>query len=81
MRRWLAGALAALLLVPAGAAALTLPPLPIPNLALLGPPAYVGAAATPHPIPGTGRVPRNRFMAANGVSEIHDDGWQTDAYT
>ncbi len=40
-------------------------------------------ARPPRRIRSTGRavVPHNRFMAANGVSEIHDDGWQTDAYT
>jgi hypothetical protein len=83
-RLLLAGALAALLLTPSATAALTLPPLPplpIPNLTGPSVPPYEGAPAAPQPIHGTGRVPHNRFMAANGVSEIHDDGWQTDAYT
>jgi len=55
------------------------PPVPIPFTPVS--PAYVGAPATPHKIKGVRRVPQNRFMAANGRSEIHDDGWQTDAYT
>ncbi len=57
------------------------PPIPIPNLNLPPAPAYLGAPATPRPIDGVGTIPRNRFMAANGLSEIHDDGWQSDVYT
>jgi hypothetical protein len=66
----LAGALA-----PAARAAV--PPIPIPSTPAQ--PTYVGTPATPHPIAGIGRTPRNPFMAPNGLSEIHDDGWQTDA--
>ncbi len=71
-------ALAALLagaLAPAARAAI--PPIPIPSTPAQ--PTYVGAPARPHPIAGIGRTPRNPFMAPNGFSEIHDDGWQTDA--
>lgn len=54
--------------------------LPIPSL-LPVTPAYVGHPATAKPIRGTGPIPHNPFMAPNGASEIHDDAWQTDAYT
>jgi len=53
---------------------------PIPDGAPQPGPAFTGAPATPHPIRGTPRIPHNRFMAANGVSEIHNDGWQSDVY-
>lgn len=66
---------------PVGRAALpvTIPPVPIPSLP--GPARYAGAPATAQPIRGVPATPRNPFMAANGDSEIHDDAWQTDAYT
>jgi hypothetical protein len=44
-------------------------------------PAYVGHPATAHHITGVPATPRNPHMAANGSSEIHNDAWQTDAYT
>jgi len=56
------------------------PPVPIPSVAVPPPASYEGAPATPHAVRGTGSVPHNPFMAPNGESEIHDDGWQTDAY-
>ena len=40
----------------------------------------VGRPATPHRVHGVPATPRNPFMAPNGRSKIHDDGWQTDAY-
>jgi hypothetical protein len=55
------------------------PAVPIPSAPAS--PAFTGAPATPHPIRGIAPTPRNRFMAPNGRSEIHDDAWQTDAYT
>jgi hypothetical protein len=57
-------------------------PVPIPSLPS-GPaaPAYIGAPAAAHPVGGVARTPRNRFMAPNGESEIHNDAWQTDAYS
>jgi hypothetical protein len=61
-----------------------LPPAPVPATPIPSTPvtpAYTGAPATPRPVTGVPATPRNRFMAANGVSEIHDDAWQTDAYT
>jgi hypothetical protein len=56
-------------------------PTPIPNINV--PPAtpFTGHPASVHPIRHTGRIPRSRFMAANGVSEIHNDEWQSDVYT
>ena len=42
-------------------------------------PAFQGAAAAPDRIPHT-RAPRNRFMAPNPRSNIHNDPWMTDAY-
>jgi hypothetical protein len=42
---------------------------------------YVGHPATPHAIRGIPPVPSNPFMAPGGRSEIHNDAWQTDAYT
>jgi hypothetical protein len=57
------------------------PVVPIPSVAVPPPPQFIGAAATPHPIRGIPRTPRNPFMAPNGESEIHDDGWQTDVST
>jgi hypothetical protein len=56
-----------------------IPSVPIPSLPST--PAYLGAPAHAKPIGGVGAVPQNRFMAPNGQSEIHDDAWQTDAYT
>ena len=55
-------------------------PTPIPSVALGAPPSYEGAPADPQPVRGPATVPQNRFMAPNGESEIHDDGWQTDAF-
>jgi hypothetical protein len=51
---------------------------PIPS----GPasPVFVGARAHSRPVRGVPATPRNRFMAPNGRSEIHNDAWQTDAY-
>src|SRR5579884_245825 len=56
-------------------------PVPIPSVNVPPAPAYLGHPWAPRPVRGTGPIPRNRFMAPNGVSEIHDDGWQSDAYT
>jgi hypothetical protein len=55
------------------------PAVPIPSLS--GPPAYLGAPAVAAPVRGVPATPRNPFMAPNGESEIHNDAWQTDAYT
>ena len=53
-------------------------PVPIPTLNVPPAPTYIGSPATPNPITGIPATPQNPFMAPNGVSEIHDDGWQTD---
>ncbi len=54
---------------------------PIPDPPALGPkpPAFIGAPAEPDAIPSN-TVPRHPFMAPNGRSNIHNDGYQTDAY-
>lgn len=75
----MAVALSAAALACAQAAAETAPT-PIPSVGIPPPPAYEGAPAVAHPITGIPPIPRNRFMAPNGTSLIHDDGWQTDAY-
>ena len=75
VRRFAAWALTALLLMPAAARAV-----PIPSVAIPPPPSFEGAPASVHPIRGIPPIPHNPFMAANGLSQIHDDGWQTDAY-
>jgi hypothetical protein len=84
MRR--AGALAitlvALLATPPGAGAQTagVTPSPIPQGPMAGDiKPFEGSAARPDPffLP---RVPRHPFMAPNGVSNLHDDAYQTDTY-
>jgi hypothetical protein len=57
------------------------PPTPIPSVAIPPPPPYIGRPATARPVVHSGAIPSNRHMAANGLSEIHDDGWQSDVYT
>jgi hypothetical protein len=42
-------------------------------------PTFVGSAATLDPTAGQD-VPRHPFMAPNGLSNIHDDAYQTDTY-
>jgi hypothetical protein len=83
-RRVLAIAIASLALlgIPASAAAQTagVTPPPIPQ----GPKAgdikpFEGKAATPDPF-SLPFVPRNPFMAPNGISNLHDDAYQTDTY-
>lgn len=57
------------------------PPVPIPGKnGVPPPPAFKGKPATAHPISGIGAIPQNPFMAQNGLSEIHDDEWQSDIY-
>jgi hypothetical protein len=43
-------------------------------------PTFIGAPATANPVTGIPPVPQNPFMAPNGDSGIHDDGWQTNTY-
>src|SRR5690348_1620474 len=40
---------------------------------------FQGAAATPRPMAPT-RAPRNRYLARDPNSNIHNDTWMTDAY-
>jgi hypothetical protein len=69
-------------IAPAARASLPLPGTPaVPIPSAPASPTFSGAPATRHPIRGIPPTPRNRFMAPNGTSEIHDDAWQTDAYT
>ena len=51
---------------------------PIPSG--LSSPVFAGSRARPQPVRGIPSTPRNRFMAPNGRSEIHNDAWQTDGY-
>jgi hypothetical protein len=43
-------------------------------------PAFVGAPAAAAPVTGVPAVPQNPYLAPNGDSGIHDDGWQTNTY-
>jgi hypothetical protein len=60
------------------ASAAAQPPLPIPTVNVPPAPTYIGSPATPNQVTGIPATPQNPFMAPNGESEIHDDGWQTD---
>jgi hypothetical protein len=42
-------------------------------------PQFAGSAATPHRLKAS-EPPRHPFMAPNGRSNLHNDGYQTDAY-
>jgi hypothetical protein len=57
------------------------PPTPIPSMGTPPAQTFVGHPAEPNPITGTGHIPHNPFMAPNGLSEIHDDAWQSDIST
>ena len=70
---------AALLLAALGATAAHAAPIPEAPAPGPKPPVFIGAPAEPNPIPGN-TVPRHPFMAPNGMSNIHNDGYQTDAY-
>src|SRR3954451_7569264 len=72
----------ALFAIPAGAGAQTpgVPPPPIPQGPMAGDiKPFDGKPAKPDPftLPS---VPRNPFMAPNGLSNLHDDAYQTDTY-
>ena len=41
---------------------------------------YVGHAAVAHAVRGVARTPQNPYLAPNGDSGIHNDGWQTNTY-
>jgi hypothetical protein len=59
-----------------------LPPLPILEdpQPPAGTPEFTGAPAVPKPVSAP-EVPRHPYMAPNGLSNIHDDAYQTDTYT
>lgn len=54
--------------------------LPIPSgPGVLVTPSYVGGASNASPVDAVS-VPQHRFLAGNGSSSMHDDGWATDSY-
>jgi hypothetical protein len=55
------------------------PPIPIPSIGLPPSATFQGGPAISDPIRGLPPIPHNPFMAPNGKSEIHDDGWQSDS--
>lgn len=56
------------------------PGLPIPSLPTdLLVPRFVGAEATPRPLPAPD-VPQHPYLSANGTSSMHNDAYSTDAY-
>ena len=59
-----------------------LPPLPILEdpQPPAGTPEFTGSPAVPKPVSAP-EVPRHPYMAANGLSNIHTDAYQTDTYT
>jgi hypothetical protein len=81
--RSLAGAAAAVLVSPLLSASVAVAATPIPSDPPNGPslvPNFVGEAATAKKIKAP-RVPQNPFMAQNGLSNVHNDGYQSDTYT
>lgn len=58
----------------------TIPGLPIPALPTdLAVPGFVGAPVKANPLDAP-KVPRNRYLAPNGRSSMHNDAYSTDAY-
>src|SRR5437588_10976321 len=64
----------------AAAPAYATKPTPLPQLAVPPPTKFKGTPAKPQPITGVPSPPQNQFMAPNGLSEIHNDEWQSDFY-
>jgi hypothetical protein len=62
------------LLVPVGAGAQEVTPIPGPDTTL---PDYIGAPAKAHPTANSG-VPQNPFLAPNPFNSAHDDPWMSD---
>lgn len=55
--------------------------IPIPQQVGAQPvPTFIGSPATPDPITGIVPVPQHPFMAPNGRSNLHVDGYQSDTY-
>ncbi|WP_028477304.1 hypothetical protein [Nocardia sp. CNY236] len=44
-------------------------------------PEFVGAPATANPITGIPPIPQHPYLAPNGDSGVHNDGWMSDTYT
>jgi hypothetical protein len=79
MRRIGVGMVAASLVAASSAVAAT----PIPNDPPNGPslvPNFIGEAATAKPVKAP-KIPQHPFMAENGRSNVHNDGYQSDTYT
>jgi hypothetical protein len=75
-------ALSALLALPAVAGAQIFAgqnPTAIPGFSTGSPDDFIGPAATAHRVRGT-HVPRHPHMAPNGISNIHNDAFETDSY-
>ena len=81
MRRFLPPSLLLVVLAGAIAAPAAIPAIPIPSFPLQKPgPAFIGTVATAQPV-SSFTVPRHPFMAPNGKSNIHNDGYMTDSYS
>src|SRR3954453_8750179 len=75
-----------LLAAPAGTtAAASAAPQPATPIQPSGPapslPAFVGKPAVAKPLPGVPAAWHNPLMAPNPLSGVHNDAWQSDAYT
>src|SRR2546421_395416 len=44
-------------------------------------PAFIGSAATAHPVGGIRPAWQDPFMAPNPTNSVHNDAWQSDVYT
>lgn len=77
-RRWPLPIAAAVLCLSAATAAVAVPIPSLPGPMLV--PTYVGAPAVAHPI-ASFPVPQHPHLAPNGVNNIHNDAYATDAYT
>jgi hypothetical protein len=67
-------------LLAAGASGAVVQPISQSPADLAAAPKFVGHRAAPRPVSAP-RIPRHPFMARNGYSNIHDDGYMTDTYT
>ncbi|BEK88125.1 hypothetical protein NSK11_contig00097-0010 [Nocardia seriolae] len=77
------GSTAGLLTATAGllaAAAGTATAIPVPAVPA-APPGFIGAAAVAQPITDVPPVPQHPYLAPNGNSGIHDDGWMSNTNT
>ena len=68
--------------VPTATSAASQPAVPIESTGVAPTvPAFIGAAATAKPIRGVHAAWQDRFMAPNPGNSVHNDAWQSDAYT